>query len=116
MTDTAMETTTELERIARTGTTWFASALLAAAVPLALLTSSGWRPSDLPALDALAWWVGAFVSVAALALLAWAGCPVFAFTPEIALRQKQFSIRVGVVLFLAGSVVSTFAVLTTPAG
>ncbi|MFD1723062.1 hypothetical protein [Amnibacterium endophyticum] len=62
----------------------------------------------------VAWWAGAVVASAGLALLVWAGCPVLGFRLPDADRQKVFSIRVGVVLNLSGLAVVALAVLLSP--
>jgi len=114
MTESITSTTEELKRIDFTGTVWFGAAIIAAGIPLAGLLSTGWRPSDLPVFGEAVWGLGALIAVAGMGLLAWAGCPVFSFTPERVDRQKAFSIRAGVMFYLGGSVVALIAVLASP--
>ena len=103
----------EVARITTTGTVWFAAAMIAAGIPLAGLLSSGWRPAELDGVSAVAFWVGSLLGLAGTAALAWAGCPVLGATVAEADRQKVISIRGGVVLYLAGTVVATLSVLVS---
>ncbi|MFD1723058.1 hypothetical protein [Amnibacterium endophyticum] len=107
-------TAAETGRIIRAGTIWTAAAVVAPAAGLGPLVASGWRPSVLPVPLDVAWWAGAVVASAGLALLVWAGCPVLGFRLPDADRQKVFSIRVGVVLNLSGLAVVALAVLLSP--
>ena len=115
MTEPITSLSAERRRIDFTGTIWFGTAAIASSIGLGLLLASGWRPGTLPAIADVVWWVGAAISVGAMVLLAWAGCPVFSFTPERVDRQKSLSIRVGVTLYLGGNVLAAFAVLVSPA-
>lgn len=101
----------EIRRIMRTGTVWSAAGVVTPAVGLGPLLASGWRPADLPALLAAGWWVGAVAAALGLALLIWAACPVLAFPLEQAYWQKVHSIRIGVVLNVAGMALAGLAVL-----
>jgi hypothetical protein len=101
----------ETERIMRTGPTWLGVVTITAAILLGPSVATGWRPADLPAPFEAAWWLSAIVAAVGVGLLVWAGCPVPAFTLERAHRQKQFSIRVGIVLSLGGIVLAGLAVL-----
>jgi hypothetical protein len=105
----------ELKRIISTGTIWSAAAMLAPALVLGPLLASGWRPFELPFAAAIVWWVGAGVTAIGLCLLVWAGCPVLAFTPQDAYRQKVFCVRVGIVLSLSGMTVAGIVLLAMPA-
>lgn len=102
----------ELRRIMTTGTVWFAAAIIAVGLPLAGLLASGWRPHDLPLIAAAVWWVGSALTMIGIAGFAWAGCPVLAWPAPIAYRQKSISIRGGVGLFFAGTVLTAVAVLS----
>ena len=104
-------TRAELQRINFSGTIWFAATLLGAAVPLAGLLASGWRPSDLVDPAAVAWWLGVAMIALGIACLAWAGCPVVGGPAEQDDRVKSVSIRTGLLLFAAGSIASLIAVL-----
>lgn len=106
----------ETDRIIRTGTIWTAAAVVTPALGLGPLLAAGWRPSDLPVVLAVAWWIGAVAAAAGLALLVWAGCPVLGFRLEQAYRQKVHSIRIGIVLNLSGMALAGLAVLLSPAG
>jgi hypothetical protein len=106
----------ELRRIDFTGTFWFGAGLIAAAIIVGGLLSTGWRPADLPAGPAeVLWWVGAAMAGLGLAGLAWAGCPVLAFDLETADRQKAFTIRAGVLVYAIGGTLSIVMVLISPA-
>jgi formate hydrogenlyase subunit 3/multisubunit Na+/H+ antiporter MnhD subunit len=104
----------ELRRMDFSGGLWFAASIIAAGIPLAGLLASGWRPTDLASPEAGIWWFGSVLTVLSLAAFGWGGCPSYAFTPDVALRQKTYCMRAGVVLFIAGSVLSSFAVLVSP--
>ena len=102
----------ELRRINRTGTIWFASAIIAVGIPLAGLLAAGWRPHDLPLVAAAAWWVGSALTMLGIAGFAWAGCPVLAWPAAQAYRQKSLCIRGGVGLYFAGTVIAAVAMLS----
>ncbi|MGN6446292.1 hypothetical protein [Amnibacterium sp.] len=104
----------ETARIIRTGTVWTAAAMLAPALGLGPLLAGGWRPGAMPIVFAAAWWLGALVAAAGLALLVWAGCPVLGFRLAQAYRQKVVSIRVGIVLNLSGMTLAGLAILLAP--
>jgi hypothetical protein len=104
----------ELRRIDFTGTIWFAAAAIASALALAGLLVSGWRPHDLPPIAAIAWWTGSGCVVLGIAAFAWAGCPVLNSDVSTADRIKSLCIRWGVVLFMAGAVVASLAILLAP--
>jgi hypothetical protein len=101
----------ETERIMRTSPTWLAAVTISAAMLLGPSVAAGWRPADLPAPFDAAWWLSAIIATVGIGLLVWAGCPVPGFTLDRAHRQKQFSIRVGIVLSLGGIVLAGAAVL-----
>ncbi len=105
----------ELRRIDFTGTFWFGAGLIAAAIIIGGLLSTGWRPADLPGGAAeVLWWVGAAMAGLGLAGLAWAGCPVLAFDLETADKQKAFTIRAGVLIYAIGGTLSIVVVLISP--
>jgi hypothetical protein len=104
----------ELRRIDFTGTIWFAAAAIASALALAGLLDSGWRPQDMPPVAAIAWWTGSGCVVLGIAAFAWAGCPVLNSDVSTADRIKSLCIRWGVVLFMAGAVVASLAILLVP--
>lgn len=106
--------TAELRRILWAGVAWAGAGMIASGIAIGALLASGWRPMDLPAPAAIAWWLGLLAAAAGMALLVWAGCPVFAFPQDQAHHQKVFSIRVGIVLHLAGSALAALAVMLTP--
>lgn len=95
----------------QTGAMWLAAVTISAAILLGPAVAAGWRPADLPVGHDFAWWLGAVVASAGIALLVWAGCPVPGFTLERAHRQKMFSIRVGIVLSFGGIAIAGLAVL-----
>ena len=104
----------ELRRIMSTGTAWTVMGAIAPALVLGPLLASGWRPAELDLAAAILWWFGAGIAAIGLCLLVWAGCPVLAFTPQDAYRQKVFCIRVGIVLNLAGMTIAGLMVVTQP--
>jgi hypothetical protein len=85
------------------------------AVVLALLLSSGWRPSVLPAGLATVWWIGSFLVAISIALIGWSGCPVLEVSVPIADRNKTRTMQLGTLLFIVGGVISLAAVLLGPA-
>lgn len=105
----------ELRRTMTSGTIWFAAAIIAVGLPLSGLYSAGWRPADLPVPAETAWWLGAAITLIGIAGFAWAGCPILAWDAETAQKQKQLSIRGGVLLYFIGTVVAGVAVLAVPA-
>lgn len=107
---------TEIARIMQTGAIWLGAVIVAAALLLGPSIAAGWRPTDLLLPFAVIWWVGAVAAAGGISLLVWAGCPVLAFTLPVAYRQKVFSIRVGIVLSLAGMTLGGLAVLLAPVG
>lgn len=105
----------ELARIDFSGTLWFCATLIASAVTLAGLLSSGWRPVDLPQLEQTVWWAGAALVVLGIASLAWAGCPVLGGPIAREFPWKARAVRAGLGLFAVGAIIAVFAVLATPA-
>ena len=55
------------------------------------------------------------ITLIGIAGFAWAGCPILAWDAETAQKQKQLSIRGGVLLYFIGTVVAGVAVLAVPA-
>ena len=102
----------EVQRIDRTGTIWFVGTLLATALAVAAIILSGWRPSVLPEDAEAAWWIGAVLNAIGLAAVGYAGCPIYWGNVRIAHAQKSVAIRAGLVTYLLGSVVATFALLS----
>lgn len=92
-----------------------AAAVFSSAAAYGPLLASGWRPTDLPVLASIVWWIGAVAAGIGLALLVWAACPVLGFPLEQAHRQKIFSIRVGIATNLSGMAVAALALLLTQA-
>ena len=101
----------ELARIDRTGTLWFAAALIAGAMVFCATLISGWRPADLGATARVFWWVGTAASASGLASIGYAGCPVYWGGVTTAHLQKSIAIRAGLVLLLLGSGVAVTATL-----
>jgi hypothetical protein len=102
----------EVQRIDRTGTIWFVGTLLASAIGVAALILSGWRPSVLPEDAQIAWWIGAVMNAIGLAGVGYAGCPIYWGNVHVAHTQKSIAIRGGLVFYLLGSVMATFALLS----
>ena len=112
----AMETpAAETQRIIQSGTIWLAAVLVAAAVGLGPLLASGWRPSQLPMLGGLGFWLGIVSASAGTASLIWAGCPTLGFPLMQAWKQKQYCIRFGICSSVAGMALVGLMVLVTPA-
>lgn len=105
----------ELQRIIRSGTIWLAAALIVAAAGLGPLLASGWRPTHLPVWDATMFWFGVVAAASGTASLIWAGCPTLGFPLLQALKQKQYCIRAGIVLFVSGAAIVGFSLLVSPA-
>jgi hypothetical protein len=105
----------EVQRIDFSGTIWFGASTIAAALPITGLLSTGWRPADLPAPAAVAWWLGAAITTFGLAALAWSGCPVIGGTLDHDERVKSISIRVGLSSFGIGAVTALLAIMLSPA-
>ena len=104
----------ELKRIMSTGTVWAAAGTIAPALVLGPLLASGWRPVELEFAAFIVWWLGAAVGAIGLCLLIWAGCPVLAYTPQNAYRQKVFCIRTGIVMNVAGMAIAGLVVVVQP--
>ena len=104
----------ETDRIIRTGTIWTAAAVIAPALILGPMLGTGWRPSLLPLPASVFFWIGVIAAGVGLALLIWAGCPVLGFPLAQANAQKIFSIRVGIVLNIAGMALAGLALLLSP--
>ena len=101
----------ETDRIIRTGTIWTAAGVIAPAMILGPLLAAGWRPGQLPLPIAVFFWIGTIAAAVGVALLVWAGCPVLGFPLAQANSQKVFSIRVGIVLDVAGMALAGLALL-----
>lgn len=104
-----------VQRIMWTGTAWFGVVVASSAVVLALLLSSGWRPSVLSAGLATAWWIGSVLVAISIALIGWSGCPILEVSVPIADRNKTRTMQLGTLLFIVGGVISLAAVLLGPA-
>jgi hypothetical protein len=101
----------EVMRIDRTGTIWFAAALIAVTLPITGLLISGWRPSQLAGGFGIVWWIGAALAGLGLASIGYAGCPVYWGNVHVAHWQKAVAIRAGLVLFLVGTATALVAIL-----
>ncbi|MGV3714359.1 hypothetical protein [Pseudolysinimonas sp.] len=104
----------ETERIIRSGTLWLAAVVVTAALLLGPAVAAGWRPTDLPSGEQLAWWIGAVGAGLGTAALVWAGCPTLGYPVAEAWKQKRMSIRFGIVASLAGMAICGLAVLIAP--
>lgn len=105
----------ETKRIIRSGTIWLMGALLTPALGLGPLLASGWRPSELPALAQLPFWLGVVAAAFGTAALIWAGCPTLGFPVKQAWKQKVYCIRTGIVLDVSGMALVGLVLLVTPA-
>lgn len=104
----------EIERIMRTASMWLAAEMITVALLIGPAVAAGWRPTELPALALVPWWLGAAAAAVGAAALMWAGCPVPAFSFEEAHAQKVLCVRLGIVLALSGIALSGITVLFTP--
>lgn len=104
----------ELRRIMQTGTVWSAASMLAPGLVLGPLLASGWRPAELEFPAAIFWWVAAAAGAIGVCLLIWAACPVLAYTPQNAYRQKVFCVRVGIVMTMVGMTLAGLIVVVQP--
>ncbi|MGN6326859.1 hypothetical protein [Pseudolysinimonas sp.] len=105
----------ETQRIVQSGTIWLAAVLVTSAVGLGPLLASGWRPSDLPMLAALGFWLGVVTAAAGTASLIWAGCPTLGFPLMQAWKQKVYCVRFGIVSAVSGMALVGFSLLVSPA-
>jgi hypothetical protein len=110
-----MEPEQNVQRIMWTGTIWFATAVGSCAIALGLLLSSGWRPSILPAGDAVVWWIAFGFIVLSLGLIGWSGCPILEVSVLRADRNKTRTMQLGTLLFIVGFAAAFFSVLIGPA-
>lgn len=100
-----------LRHVMTIGGLWSSAAAVSAAIGLTGLLVSGWRPRQLDGLAGPAWWAGAVLVLAGALALAWAGCPVVTDDPSRAAQRKSLSVRAGLLVFVAGAVLSALAVL-----
>lgn len=107
-----MSAHTEVQRIDRTGTVWFASSFASIALIVAAIILSGWRPSELPEDAATAWWTGFALVGFGLAGIGYAGCPIYWGDVNTAHHQKSITIRAGLVLLIVGSATTFIAMLS----
>jgi len=105
----------ELVRIDFSGTIWFSAALIASAVTLSGLLSTGWRPAALPQLEEVLWWIGAALVVIGIGSLAWAGCPVLGGPLPREFKWKARAIRAGLAVFAIGALLAVMVTLAAPA-
>lgn len=106
----------EIQRIMHTGVIWLAAVMVSTSLLLGPAVAAGWRPTELPTIAAIPWWLGAVAATLGAAALLWAGCPVMAYSLEDAYHQKVFCIRVGSVLSMSGMALAGFVVLLSPVG
>jgi hypothetical protein len=114
VTDELMTPENNVQRIMWTGTIWFAAAVGSIAIALGLLLSSGWRPSQLPAGDAVLWWIAFGVVALSIGLIGWSGCPILEVSVKAADRNKTRTMQLGTLLFIVGSAAAMFSVLLGP--
>jgi hypothetical protein len=103
-----------VQRIMRTGTVWFASAVGTVGVFLGLVLASGWRPAQLAVPDQVVWWTGAVVVVLSIGLLGWSGCPILEVDVPTADRNKTRTMQWGTALFIIGGALAAAALLLGP--
>ena len=104
-----------VQRIMRTGTVWFAAAVVGIAIVLGLLLSSGWRPASLPTDAQALWWIASTIVVLSVGLIGWSGCPILEVDVPTASRNKSRTMQLGTMLFIVGSAGALFAILLGPA-
>lgn len=105
-----------VQRIMRTGTVWFATALLADVVFFGLLLASNWRPWMMAdeGLEVI-FCVGAAANVLSLGLVGWSGCPILEVSVPKANRNKTLTMQLGTLLLILSTAAIFFAVLMGPA-
>ncbi|MBW4040765.1 MAG: hypothetical protein HIU86_01370 [Acidobacteria bacterium] len=104
-----------VQRIMRTGTVWFATAVGTVGVFLGLVLASGWRPARLAAPDQVLWWIGTLLVVVSIGLLGWSGCPVLEVDVPTADRNKTRTMQWGTALFIIGGALAATALLVSTA-
>lgn len=104
----------EIERVVFSATVWLAAGVIAPGLVLGPLLAAGWRPSALPLLAAVFFWLGAGIAAVGLALLIWAGCPVLRADLQTADRRKMNAVRIGIPADVAGMAVALLAILLSP--
>ncbi|CAN5208640.1 hypothetical protein BH11ACT2_BH11ACT2_01330 [soil metagenome] len=105
-----------VQRIMSTASRWFVGAVLAVAIVMGLLLSSGWRPSMLPTGLETLWWAAFLVVTASIGLIGWSGCPILEVSVPVADRNKTRTMQFGTGMFIVGSAAALLAVLLGPAG
>ncbi len=106
-----MSPDSELGRIDRTATLWFAAAIIAMAVVFSGVLISGRRPAELSPMASVFWWSGATVAIVGLSGMGYAGCPIYWGNTDTAHLQKSIAIRAGLGLLLVGSFTAFAAIL-----
>ncbi|WP_423920890.1 hypothetical protein ACPEEZ_15110 [Frigoribacterium sp. 2-23] len=115
MTHDLMTPEKNVQRIMWTGTAWFAVAVGSAAIVLAQLLSSGWRPALLSGGLAALWWIGSALVALSVGLIGWSGCPILEVSVPTADRNKTRTMQAGTLLFIVGGAAAMLAVLLGPA-
>ena len=110
-----MSPESNVHRIMRTGTIWFAVAVVSTAISLGLLLSSGWRPSILPVGLAGLWWIGSALVIVSIGFIGWSGCPILEVDVPTADRNKTRTMQLGTLFFIVGGTATMLAVLLGPA-
>lgn len=113
--DDLMAPVQNVQRIMRTGTVWFAAALVAIALFMGPLLASGWRPADLPSSLETIWWLGAVGVVASLGLIGWSGCPILEVDVPTASRNKSRTMQLGTATLIVATTLCVFAMMAGPA-
>lgn len=106
-----MSAEVNVQRIMSTGRLWFMAQVVAVAIVGGMLVSSGWRPSELPALLEVVWWAGVLVVAASVGLVGWSGCPILEVSVEVADRNKSRTMQWGTAMFIAGGAVVLIAMM-----
>ena|SRR6187551_1523482 len=106
-----MSDAVEVRRIDHTGTIWFAAMIVAVAIPLGAIILSGWKPTDLVGAGPDVWWIGFVFTWIGIALVSYAGCPIYWGNVHTAHKQKSLASRGGVVFFMIGTLTAVSAML-----
>jgi hypothetical protein len=111
-----MQPEQNVQRIMRTGTVWFAAALVGVALFAGQLLASGWRPDQLPPLAQGIFWLSSVGVALSLGLIGWSGCPILEVDVPTADRNKSRTMQIGTAMLIVASALSVFAIMAGPIG
>lgn len=104
----------DMERIIHSATIWVAAGMIAPGVVLGPLLAQGWRPSVLPPVAAIPFWIGTALAAFGVGLLVWAGCPVIRAEQVVASLRKSAAVRLRIPFEVAGIAIALLALLLSP--